>query len=142
MLSENNIGTGTLQQCFVNFPYPVTGASRWLRDIGYCLWILEMVLFGFFSAMLAIRYIGHQILLKKNVTEFPASSFLGAIPISFNTIIQGIISYYDYRTSARWAVFALYWVALVMALMVSVGLVIVQMSHAKPQQLSDVAGIW
>jgi tellurite resistance protein TehA-like permease len=92
--------------------------------------------------MLAWRYITHPVLFKKNMTEFPASSFLGAIPISFNTIIQGIISYYDYYTSARWAVFALYWVALVMALFVSFGLVIYQMSHAKPQKLSDVAGIW
>lgn len=74
--------------------------------------------------------------------EFPTSSFLGAIPISFNTIIQGIISYYDYRTSARWATFALYWVALVMSLVISFGLVIYQMSYAKPQKLSDVAGVW
>ncbi|THX89283.1 hypothetical protein D6D05_01378 [Aureobasidium pullulans] len=136
------MSTGTLQQCFVNFPYPISGANRWLRDIGYCLWILEIVLFGFFTGMLAWRYITHPVLFKKNMTEFPLSSFLGAIPISFNTIIQGIISYYDYRTSARWAVFALYWIALVMSLGVSFGLVIYQMSKAKPQKLSDVAGIW
>lgn len=92
--------------------------------------------------MLVFRYISHPVLFKKNMIEFPLSSFLGAIPISFNTIIQGIIAYYDYRTSARWACFALYWVALVMALLVSVGLAIVQMSQAKPQKLSDVAGVW
>ncbi|KAG9556255.1 hypothetical protein KCU71_g11670, partial [Aureobasidium melanogenum] len=136
------MSTGTLQQCLVNFPYPITGADRWLRDIGYCLWILEIVLFGFFTGMLIWRYISHPVLLKKNMKEFPTSSFLGAIPISFNTIIQGIISYYDYRTSARWATFVLYWIALVMSMMISFGLVIYQTSHVKPQKLSDVAGIW
>ena len=92
--------------------------------------------------MLIYRYTRHPALFKKNVLEFPTSSFLGSIPISLNTIIQGIISYYDYRTSARWAVFALYWVSLVLCLMVSVGLVIVQMSRAAPQELTDVAGVW
>ncbi|GAB7349819.1 hypothetical protein MBLNU459_g0527t1 [Dothideomycetes sp. NU459] len=136
------MSTGTLQECYVNFPYPITGAAPWLRDIGYCLWILEVVLFGLFLAFLGIRYIRYPELLKKNLVEFPTSSFLGSIPISLNTVTQGIIGYYDYRPSARWTCFALYWIALVLSLMVSVGLVVIQIQRAARQELSDVAGVW
>jgi len=50
------MGSGALSQIFVNFPYPVTGGSQWMRDVGYCFWILDIVLFVLFSAFLVIRY--------------------------------------------------------------------------------------
>lgn len=53
-----------------------------------------------------------------------------------------MISYYDYRSSAAWASFVMYWIAVALTLLVSVGLIIVQMSRAKQQSLSDVAGVW
>lgn len=135
-------GTGTIQACFVNFPYPITGGAPWIRDIGYCLWILEVILFGIFAAFLITRYIRHPQLLRKNLLEFPASSYFGAIAISWNIILQGIVSYYDYRSSAVWAVFGLYWVALAGSLLVTVGIIIVQMIRANKQELNDVAGVW
>lgn len=104
--------------------------------------ILEVALFGIFTAFLLTRYIRHPALFKKNCIEFPNSSYLGAIAISWNTITQGMISYYDYRSSAAWASFVMYWVAVVLTLLVSVGIIIVQMSRAKEQSLSDVAGVW
>ncbi|KAF1344461.1 voltage-dependent anion channel-domain-containing protein [Delphinella strobiligena] len=136
------MGTGTIQACFVNFPYPITGGAPWIRDIGYCLWILEVILFGIFAAFLITRYIRHPQLLRKNLLEFPASSYFGAIAISWNIILQGIVSYYDYRSSAVWAVFGLYWVALAGSLLVTVGIIIVQMIRANKQELNDVAGVW
>lgn len=95
-----------------------------------------------FTAFLITRYIRHPELFKKNITEFPNSSFLGAIAISWNTITQGFISYYDYRASAAWAAFACYWISVVLSLLVSIGIITVQMSSAKKQSLSDVAGVW
>ncbi|KAL1305811.1 hypothetical protein AAFC00_003973 [Neodothiora populina] len=136
------MGTGVLQTCYVNFPYPITGGARWLRDIGYCLWILEVVLFAIFIAFLLIRYISHPELFKKNLLEFPNSSYLGAIAISWNTIIQGIVSYYDYRSSAVWVCFVMYWMALAGSVLVTIGIIIVQMVRAQKQDLSDVAGVW
>lgn len=136
------MSTGTLQQCYVNFPYPITGARPWLRDIGYCLWILEIVLFALFTALLLIRYIWRPVLFKKNVLEFPQSSYLGAIPISLNTIIIGIVSYYDYRSSARYAAFVVWCIALVLTMFVSLALLTVQSMRIPEQSISDVAGIW
>lgn len=112
------------------------------RHTDFKIQIVEVVLFCIFLSFLVIRYIRYPELLKKNLIEFPTSSFFGAIPISINTITQGIISYYDYRTSARWACFALYWVAVALSLMVSIGLVIIQMQRAAKQELDDVAGVW
>lgn len=113
--------------------------NKWLTTAHQ---MLEIVLFGMFLSFLLIRYIGHPELFKKNVLEFPNSSYLGAIAISFNTIIQGLISYYDYRSSAAWVCFALWWIALVLSLLVSIGVVLVQMTKAKEQGLADVAGVW
>lgn len=101
-----------------------------------------MILFGIFTAFLITRYIRQPQLFKKNLLEFPASSYFGAIAISWNTILQGIVSYYDYRSSAVWAVFGLYWVALAGSLLVTVGIILVQMIRANKQELDDVAGVW
>lgn len=43
--------------------------------------ILDILLFCFFTVMLAVRYITHPTLINKNITEFPSSSYFGAIPI-------------------------------------------------------------
>lgn len=104
--------------------------------------ILEVVLFGIFLAFLTIRYIRFPELLKKNLIEFPTSSFFGSLPISLNTVTQGIISYYDYRSSARWACFVLFWIAVALSLTVTIGLVIIQIERAAKQELGDVAGVW
>ena len=80
--------------------------------------------------------------LKKNIIEFPQSSYLGAIPISINTIIIGIVSYYDYRNSARWAAFAIWCISVVLSTAVGVGLVTIQTMRTPESGVSDVAGIW
>ncbi|EON67093.1 hypothetical protein W97_06346 [Coniosporium apollinis CBS 100218] len=136
------MGTGAIQQALVNFPYPITGASYWMRNLGYCFWILDILLFCFFTVMLAVRYITHPTLINKNITEFPSSSYFGAIPIALDTIIIGIVSYYNYRPSAMWVAFGLWWVALALTLLVSIGLLIVQVSGQPQHSITDVAGLW
>jgi hypothetical protein len=54
----------------------------------------------------------------------------------------GIISYYDYRDSARWAAFAIWWIAVALTLFVSFGLLIVQMMKQEPHSIEDVAGLY
>ncbi|TKA40487.1 hypothetical protein B0A49_13802, partial [Cryomyces minteri] len=130
------------ERILVNFPYPIGGGTWWMRNLAYCFWILDIVLFGLFTAMLAVRYISHPELLKKNLMEFPACSYLGAIPIALDTIIVGIVSFYDYRTSARWVAFAFYWVAVALTLLVSFGLLTLQTLSQKQHSISDVAGLW
>ena len=103
---------------------------------------MEIVLFAVFLAFLLIRYTLHPELFKKNLLEFPNSSFLGAIAIAWNTITQGAVSYYDYRASGAWAVFAMYWIGLVASVLVSIGVVVIQMTRAEKQELSNIAGVW
>ncbi|KAF2147092.1 uncharacterized protein K452DRAFT_354559 [Aplosporella prunicola CBS 121167] len=136
------MGTGTVSQILVNFPYPYTGGTYWMRNLAYCFWILDIVLFGIFTAFLVIRYIRHPILMKKTVMEFPTCSYLGAIPIALDTIITGISSFYNYRDSGRWTAYGLWWFNVALTLLVCVGLLIVQMTKQEEHAMSDVAGLW
>lgn len=136
------MATGTVSQILVNFPYPIDGGPYWMRNLGYCFWILDIVLFCLFLGMITTRYVWYPQLFKKDILGFPNSSYFGAIPISLDTIVVGIISYYNYQSSARWTAFAFYWIAVVLSLATSFALLIVQMIAHEEHDLSDVAGLW
>jgi len=131
-------------QSYLNEPYPITGGPRWLRDIAYILWIIDIVLTSSFVMLLLLRWMIWPWTLRKNLLEFPGNSFLGALPISINTIIIGIIGFYDYRTSARWAAFVVWWVNLVLTLFVSVVVFCLDTTHIAPSSvtLDKIAGVW
>ncbi|KAK3081495.1 hypothetical protein LTS18_006063 [Coniosporium uncinatum] len=136
------MGTGGIQLALVNFPYPYTGAVYWMRNLGYCFWIVEISTFVIFAVMLTIRYIWHPKLFMKSVLEFPACSYFGAIPIAIDTSLVGIISYYGYRDGAVWVAFAFYWVAVATTILCTFGLLIVQIMKQKQHSMEEVAGVW
>lgn len=61
---------------------------------------------------------------------------------ALNTIIVGLVSYYNYRDSAVWAAFVLYWISIVLTLAVGFGLLIIQMTKQEEHSISDVAGLF
>ncbi|KAF2101568.1 hypothetical protein NA57DRAFT_73007 [Rhizodiscina lignyota] len=136
------MGTGAMQQLLFNFPYPSTQSPQWMRNLGFCFWVLDVVLFGIFTVVLVARYMSYPKLMYKSISEFPTCSFLGAIPIAFDTIVEGVISYYGKHDSGKWAAFALFWVAVAMTITVSFGLLLYQMISSRRRRIEDVAGLW
>jgi len=131
-------------QSYLNEPYPLTGGPRWLRDIAYVLWITDIVLTGSFLMLLLLRWMMYPWTLRKNLLEFPGNSFLGAIPISINTIIIGIIGFYNHSPSARWVAFGVWWINLVLTLFVGVVLFVLDTTYIAPKTvtLDKIAGVW
>ena len=74
-------------QNLTNFPYP----AGWLDRLAYCFWVLDMVLFLFFSTMSVVRLIMFPKLSKVFYKDFIQTSYLGAIPITLDTIAIGQI---------------------------------------------------
>lgn len=124
------------------YGYVPSNADREVNKLTYHLQITAIVTFVTFAFTIITRYMRHPALLKKNLLEFPNSSYMGAIPISINSIMIGIVSYYDYRASGVWAAFVVWWIGLFFGLCVTIGVVIIQMIRAAEQELSDVAGVW
>lgn len=60
---------------------------------------------------------------------------------ALDTIIVGLVTYYNYRDSAMWAAFVLYWISVVLTLAVDFGLLIIQMTKQEEHSISDVAGL-
>lgn len=81
------MGTGAMQQVLVNFWYPwypifpQESSPQWMRNLGYCFWILDIVLFGLFTFVLFYQWIRIPGSLRKTILDFPSCSYLGAIPI-------------------------------------------------------------
>ncbi|KAF2835715.1 hypothetical protein M501DRAFT_1060716 [Patellaria atrata CBS 101060] len=136
------MGTGAMSQVLVNFPYPYSGNTRWMRDLGYCFWILDIVLFITFTTFSVIRYVRYPALLRIMLLEFPASSFLGAVPTTVNTIIVGLVFYYDYSETAAWVAFVLFWISVVLTIFTGVVLILIQMFQERLHTMNDVAGVW
>jgi len=136
------MGTGGIQIALVNFPYPITGAVYWMKNLGYCFWMLEIILFILFAIMLTVRYIRHPQLFMKGILEFPTCSYFGAIPIAIDTALVGISSYYGHRDEAVWVAFTFYWMSVVITLLCTFGLLIVQMMKQEQHSMEEVAGIW
>ncbi|SLM36034.1 Voltage-dependent anion channel [Lasallia pustulata] len=133
-----NMGTGIVTQLLVNFPYP----TQWLRNLGYCFWILDICLYAMFTVFLVLRYSWYPVLLIKTFNDFSQSNYLGAIAIGFNTIIMGIISYYNYRESAMWVAYGMWWFSVALTLAVSLVAVFVMFVKQEKHELEEITAVW
>lgn len=79
--------------------------------------------------------------MKSTLQDFSQSNFLGAIPMGFDTIIVGILSYYDYRPSAVWVAYVFFWISTAMTLAVSLGAVFVMFAKQSNHKLENVTGV-
>lgn len=61
---------------------------------------------------------------------------------AFDTIIQGLLSYYGHSDNGKWIAFALFWGNLVVSLCASFTLVLAQMTIQGERKLSDVTGMY
>lgn len=119
--------------------------------------VLDIALFILFSGLLAARYTCRPQSLKDTILEFPACSYLGAVPIvrshpvsrlsmtdrkqAFDGIIEGLVSYYGDGNHGQWAAFILFWISVVITVATTFGLLIIQFMVQSPHSLVDVAGM-
>lgn len=103
--------------------------------------ILDICLYAMFTVFLVLRYSWYPILLVKTFEDFSQSNYLGAISIGFNTIITGIISYYNYRDSAMWVAYGMWWFSVALTLAVSLGAVFVMFAKQEKHDLEEVTAV-
>lgn len=97
-----------------------------------------MLLFIFFTALGITRAIKHPHLTKEILQDFYQTSYLGAIPITVDTIAVGFVLFYGELEGTVWFAYSLYWVGTVLSIIV--GGIIVWLSTAvqDPPELSSV----
>ena len=74
--------------------------------------------------------------------DFTQTSYLGAIPVAFDTIIVGIVIFYSHHENAVWAAFGLFWVAILLTSIVVFSSVFAVYHNQEDVKLSDVTGAW
>ena len=103
--------------------------------------ILDICLYAMFTMFLVLRYSLYPVLLIKTIKDFSQSNYLGAIAIGFNTIITGIISYYNYRESAMWVAYGMWWFSVALTLAVSLGAVFVMFAKQDKHELEKITAV-
>lgn len=132
------MGTGVIVQLLNFFPYP----ANWLKNLGYIFWILEIVLFAFFTAMALARLILHPKVALSVLSDVNQTSYLGAIPISIDTLGVGIVLYYHEHSSGIYVAEVFYWISVTVTTLVGCGGVFAIYNRQGHHQLSEVTGVW
>ena len=102
---------------------------------------MDIALFVFFTAMSLLRLCLYLKVAINVMRDFTQTSFLGAIPITLDTIIVGIIVFYGNHSVAVWAAVGFYWTAVFLTLVVALGSVLVMYSRQGEVKLNDVTGV-
>jgi len=101
-----------------------------------------MILFVFFTFMSLLRLALYPKVAINIINDFTQTSFMGAIPVAFDTIVVGIVIFYEHHHVAIWSAFGLYWAAVLMTLCVVFGSVFAMYHHQGEHELGDVTGVW
>lgn len=99
------------------------------------------MLFIFFSGMMIIRGILFPKLALQTFRDFAQTSYVGAVPITLDTIVVGILIFYNTHQAALWIAYALWWVAVAMSICVACAIVFVSYMWQAPIKLQAVTGV-
>jgi|ERR1700728_3304340 tellurite resistance protein TehA-like permease len=100
-----------------------------------------MLLFLFFTFMSFLRLTLYPKVAINLISDFLQTSYLGAIPIAFDTIIVGIVIFYGHHQAAAWSAFSLFWVSTFLTTGVVFGSIFVMHHHQGEHELGDVTGV-
>lgn len=81
------MGTGIMSQILYTFPYPFHG----LEQVGWAFWWLNIVLFILFTIMQLAQAVIFPREALRMLYDPTQSLFVGAIPMGFATIVNGIV---------------------------------------------------
>jgi tellurite resistance protein TehA-like permease len=126
------MGVGIAGNIIYAFPFPSAASSSrvGLHNVGLAVVIVDMVLFALFTVLLAARYCMHG---ARREWHEGQSMFLGCIPMGFCTIVNMV--------SNQWsslAGYAMWWVAVVAAVVVTAAVGAHGVSAGKKQGLAEV----
>lgn len=100
-----------------------------------------MLMFLFFGVMMIIRAIRFPKLAARTFQDFGQTSYVGAVPITLDTILVGILIFYHQHPAAVWAAYGLWWVAVAMSVWVGCAVVFVTYARHDPVKLDAVNGV-
>jgi tellurite resistance protein TehA-like permease len=100
-----------------------------------------MLLFVFFTSMSFLRLTLYPKVAINVISDFSQTSYLGTIPIAFDTIIVGIIIFYEHQQAAIWSAFGMFWVSVFLTMGVVFGSVYAMHHHQGEHELGDVTGV-
>ena len=104
--------------------------------------VLNMLITLFFTALSVTRCILYPQLSKAIFLDFGQTSYLGAIPITLDTVLVGLLIFYADRSAAVWAAYGLWWTAVLLSLCVGTVVVFIVCAHQAPKQLDSVTGVY
>lgn len=125
-------------QVLHNFPY----RAYWLHNLAFCFWILDIILFVFFTTLGFARATLERTLSKALILDFAQTSYLGAVPIALDTVLEGLVIFFPDNAAAVWVAFALYWIAMIICFVVGVGGLLVVSTHQLPQRLDSINAVY
>jgi tellurite resistance protein TehA-like permease len=100
-----------------------------------------MLLFAFFTSMSFLRLTLYPKVAINVISDFSQTSYLGTIPIAFDTIIVGIVIFYERHQAAIWSAFSMFWVSVFLTTGVVFGSVFVMHHYQGEHELGDVTGV-
>jgi len=100
-----------------------------------------MLLFLFFGIMTIVRVIRFPKLAARTFHDFGQTSYIGAVPITIDTILVGILIFYHQHPSAVWAAYGLWWVAVALSIFVGCAVVFATYVWHAPVKLNEVTGV-
>ena len=100
-----------------------------------------MLLFIFFTVLGITRGIKHPSLTKEILEDFYQTSYLGAIPITIDTIAVGFVLFYGELTGTVWFAYALYWVSVFLSIIVGGIIVWITTATQEAPELGSVNGM-
>ena len=103
--------------------------------------VLTISLSLFFAVLGILRCMWYPKLTRKIVQDFYQSSYLGAIPVTLDTVTVGITIYYNDREAAIWAALGLFWVAVAMCLVVGGSVVFITFAYSEPPEMRSITGV-
>jgi len=107
-----NMGTGILALMLAAFPYGHWGQLEIARG----LWIVNVFFFALFSALFVGRALFYRHSFVRLFDHPVQSLFIGAIPMGFATIINGLLDFWTVTPQTLAIAETLWWIDVIMAL--------------------------
>ncbi|EED13231.1 MFS transporter, putative [Talaromyces stipitatus ATCC 10500] len=135
-----NMGTGIASILLNTLPYN----GKWLYYLSIIIFALNVLLFGIFCIMTAMRYILYPRIFTAMIRHPIQSMFLGTFPMGFATIINMFVlvcvpAWGDWTKNFAWGI----WIFdAIVSVVVALSLPALLMMHMKELDLSAMTAVW
>ena len=92
--------------------------------------------------MSATRVIMYPRITAATLNDLQQTCYLGTVPIAWETIGTGLVIFYSHHEAAVYVAQVFFWIAVVMALLVTCGGVYALYRRQRQHSLDEVTGAW